>query len=50
MIVPYRHISDMLLFNENEDVVMSVSFYDKNYQPTNNAQINANLKNEDGQT
>lgn len=36
------------LFNENEDVVMSVSFYDKNYQPASGADIVANLKNEDG--
>ena len=36
------------LFNENEDVVMSVSFYDKNYQPATGAEIEVKLENEDG--
>ncbi|MFY0673475.1 MAG: hypothetical protein JXQ87_08715 [Bacteroidia bacterium] len=36
------------LFNENEDVVMSVSFYNKNYEPAIGAEIVVNLRDEEG--
>ena len=36
-----------LLFNENEDIELTASFYDKNYQPAANGQLKLNVWSED---
>ncbi len=38
------------LYNESEDVIFGVSFYDKNYEPAQNAEIDCQIENQDGQT
>lgn len=43
-----RLARNKFLFNENEDVVLAASFYDKNYQPALNGVLKATLKDENG--
>lgn len=43
-----RLARNKFLFNENEDVVLTASFYDKNYEPALSGVLKATVKDEDG--